>query len=175
MTHDVLMHVLIAEDEKDLLDQYRDALEDKGHKVTISTNGNECVEIYRIESEHGEKSTDDLPFDAVILDYQMPVKNGLETAKEILKINPKQRIIFASGCVQEAFFESVSSLKQITEIMKKPFQLQALIDTLEDKEMYKKLEELNVDISTIKELNLSHAQIKAYFDVLCQLQKERTF
>jgi len=170
------MHVLIAEDEKDLLEQYTEALEEKGHKVTISKDGVECIKIYRIESEHGE-DIDDIngQFDAVILDYQMPLKNGLETAQEILKINPKQRIIFASGYVEETFFESIKNLKQITEIMKKPFKLQALLDTLEDKEIYKKLEELNVDISAIKELNPSHAQVKAYFDVLCQLQKGRTF
>ena len=170
------MHVLIAEDEKDLLDQYKDMLEDNGHKVTVSKNGDECVKIYRIESENNKKSDDHYsPFDAVILDYQMPLKNGLETAKEILAMNSHQRIIFASGFVQETFFESIKSLKQITEIMKKPFHLQALIDTLEDKEIYQKLEKLNVDISAIKELNPSHAQIKAYFDVLCQLQKGRTF
>ncbi len=170
------MHILIAEDEKDLLDQYKDVLEDNGHKVTVSKNGDECVKIYRIESENNKKS-DDLysPFDAVILDYQMPLKNGLEAAKEILEMNSHQRIIFASGFVQETFSESIKSLKQITEIMKKPFHLQALIDTLEDKEIYQKLEKLNVDISAIKELNPSHAQIKAYFDVLCQLQKGRTF
>lgn len=170
------MHILIAEDEKDLLDQYKDVLEDNGHKVTISKNGDECVKIYRIESENNKKS-DDLysPFDAVILDYQMPLKNGLDAAKEILEMNSHQRIIFASGFVQETFSESIKSLKQITEIMKKPFHLQALIDTLEDKEIYQKLEKLNVDISAIKELNPSHAQIKAYFDVLCQLQKGRTF
>ncbi len=170
------MHILIAEDEKDLMDQYRDMLEENGHKVTTSANGDECIKIYRIESENGNKSTDvSSPFDAVILDYQMPLKNGLETAKEILEINSHQRIIFASGFVQETFFESLKSLKQITEIMKKPFHLQALIDTLEDKEIYQKLEKLNVDIAAIKELNPSHAQIKAYFDVLCQLQKGRTF
>lgn len=169
------MNVLITEDEKDLLDQYVDALEDKGHKVTISKNGDECLKIYRIEESQNKSDDTIFPFDAVILDYQMPIKNGLETAKEILNINPHQRIIFASGFVQETFFESVKNLKQITEIMKKPFKLKALIDTLEDTEIYSKLEQLNVDISAIKELNPSHAQIKAYFDVLRQLQKGRTF
>ncbi len=169
------MHVLIAEDEKDILDQYVYVLEEKGHKVTTSNNGDECLKIYRIEESQNKPDDTVSPFDAVILDYQMPIKNGLETAKEILKINPHQRIIFASGYVQETFFESVKSLKQITEIMKKPFKLEALIDTLEDKEIYSKLEQLNVDIAAIKELNPSHAQIKAYFDVLCQLQKGRTF
>ena len=169
------MHVLIAEDEKDLLEQYVEALEEKGHTVTASKNGDECLKIYRIEESENKSDDNTPPFDAVILDYQMPLKNGLETAKEILKINPHQRIIFASGYVQETFFESVKNLKQITEIMKKPFKLNALIDTLEDTEIYSKLEKLNVDISAIKELNPSHEQIKAYFEVLSQLQKGRTF
>jgi CheY-like chemotaxis protein len=169
------MHVLIAEDEKDLLDQYVEALEEKGHTVAVSKNGDECLKIYRIEESENKSDDNITPFDAVILDYQMPLKNGLETAKEILKINPRQRIIFASGYVQETFFESVKNLKQITEIMKKPFKLKALIDTLEDTEIYSNLEKLNVDISAIKELNPSHEQIKAYFDVLSQLQKGRTF
>ena len=169
------MHILIAEDEKDLLDQYVEALEEKGHTVATSKNGDECLKIYRIEESENKSDDNTSPFDAVILDYQMPIKNGLETAKEILKINPHQRIIFASGYVQETFFESVKNLKQITEIMKKPFKLEALIDTLEDTEIYSKLEQLNVDISAIKELNPSHEQIKAYFDVLSQLQKGRTF
>lgn len=105
----------------------------------------------------------------------MPVKNGLEVAHEILKANPHQRIIFASGYVQETFLESVMQLKQMIEIMKKPFSLQALVDTVEDKEIYLKLEKLNVDVSTIKDLHLSHAQIKTYFDILSELQKRRTF
>lgn len=169
------MHVLIAEDEKDLLDQYVEALEEKGHIVAVSGDGEECLKIYRIEESENNSDDNMTPFDAVILDYQMPFKNGLETAKEILKINPHQRIIFASGYVQETFFESIKNLKQITEIMKKPFKLEALIDTLEDTEIYSKLEKLNVDISAIKELNPSHDQIKAYFEVLSQLQKGRTF
>ena len=170
------MNILIADDEQDLLDQYVDTLEEKGHKVSVSKDGDECLKIYLIEEESQNSPGNIVPsFDAVILDYQMPIKNGLETAKEILKINPNQRIIFVSGYVQETFFESVKSLKQITEIMEKPFKLKALIDTLEDKEIYSKLEQLNVDISAIKELHPSHAQIKAYFDVLRQLQKGRTF
>jgi hypothetical protein len=58
--------------------------------------------------------------------------------------------------------------------MKKPFNLETVIDNWIDTEIYSKLEQLNVDISVIKELNPSHTQIKAYFDVLCQLQKGRT-
>ncbi|MDQ3967915.1 MAG: hypothetical protein M3275_05910 [Thermoproteota archaeon] len=36
----------------------------------------------------------------VILDYKMPKKDGLRVAKEILDMNPEQRIIFASAYVE---------------------------------------------------------------------------
>ncbi len=168
------MDVLIAEDEQDLLDQYKMALEENGHKVTTCINGQLCLQVYQSEAGgHGEES--ETRFGAVVLDYQMPQKNGIETAREILSINPHQRIIFASGYIQETFLDSIKQLGQVTEIMKKPFSLQALVDTIEDREIYSELEKLNVDVTAIKELNPSHAQIKAYFDVLCKLQKGRTF
>ncbi len=169
------MEVLIADDESDLLDQYKFALEAKGHDVTVCKDGEQCIKVYRIESEQQPGDGSETPFDAVVLDYQMPQKNGIEVAKEILVTNPRQRIIFASGYIQETFLDSIKQLGQITEIMQKPFSLQALIDTIEDKEIYSQLEKLNVDVAAIKELNPSHAQIKAYFDVLCRLQKGRTF
>lgn len=169
------MNVLVVEDEKDLLDQYVMTLEDNGHAVVPCTTGEECMKIYNIELQRVKDSDADSPFDVVLLDYQLPTKNGLEVAKEILALNPHQRIIFASGYIQETFLESIKHLKQVTEIMKKPFSLQALINTIEDKEIYLKLEKLNVDIAAIKELDPTHAQIKAYLDVLSELQNRRTF
>ena len=168
------MDVLIADDEQDLLDQYKLALEEKGHKVTTCTNGQLCLQIYQAESGRRDEGSE-TPFDAVVLDYQMPQKNGIEAAHGILAINPHQRIIFASGYIQETFLESIKQLGQITEIMKKPFSLQAMVDTIEDKEIYSELEKLNVDVSAIKELNPTHALLKSYFEVLCKLQKVRTF
>ena len=169
------MEVLVADDESDLLEQYKIALEAKGHNVTTCKDGEQCVKVYMIESHQQSPNTRETPFDAVVLDYQMPKKNGIDVAKEILESNPRQRIIFASGYIQETFLDSIKQLGQITEIMQKPFSLQALTDTIEDNEIYSQLEKLNVDIAAIKELNPSHAQIKAYFDVLCRLQKGRTF
>lgn len=58
------------------------------------------------------------PFDVVVLDYRMPKKDGLQVAKEILKLNPKQRIIFASAYVKETLVESVKQLNQVVELTK---------------------------------------------------------
>lgn len=173
------MKVLIAEDEPDLIIQYQTILEDHHHMVLTADNGKRCLEIYKNELDKISPTTDEAesvtPFDSVILDYQMPKMNGLEVAKEILLICPKQRIIFASAYVQETLVDSIKNLKQIVELLQKPFGLKALVDTIEDKQIYEELEKLNVDIRNLKELNPTHAQIRDYLDALQKLQKGRTF
>ena len=74
------------------------------------------------------------PFDAVILDYRIPGKDGLHVAKEILELNPKQRIIFASAYIKETLEDSVKKLGTVVELIQKPFDADVLVDTIEDKE-----------------------------------------
>ena len=174
------MKILIAEDEADLLSQYKEILEQNNHQVFTTNDGEECLLSYRKEYEKwfqhkDDDSSPDAPFDALILDYQMPKKNGLDVAKEIISIVPKQRIIFASGFVENTLKDSIKTLKKIVELMQKPFALQALVDTIEDKEIYRELEKLNVDIKNLKELEPSHAQVRDYLDALKKIQKGRTF
>lgn len=174
------MKILIAEDQADLLSQYKEILEENNHQVITTSNGDQCLASYRKEYEKWfkEKNDDinqDAPFDALILDYKMPKKNGLEVAKEIISIVPNQRIIFASGFVESTLQESIKTLKKIVELMQKPFSLQAMVDTIEDKEIYRELEKLNVDIKNLKELEPTHAQVRDYLDALKKIQKGRTF
>ena len=169
------MKLLIAEDEPDLLTQYKTILEEANHQIVSAEDGEIAISLYSEEFDKMSGDDAQLPFDAVVLDYQMPNKNGLDVAKEILAMCPKQRIIFASAYVQETLADSITNLKQIVELLQKPFGLQALIDTIEDKEIYQDLEKLNVDIKNLKELNPSHAQIRDYLEALQKLQKGRTF
>ena len=174
------MKILIAEDEADLLSQYKEILEKNNHEVITTTNGEECLLAYRKAyekwfKEKDDDSSPDSPFDALILDYQMPKKNGLEAAKEIISIVPNQRIIFASAYVENTLQESIKNLKKIVELMQKPFELKALVDTIEDKEIYYELEKLNVNIQNLKELDPTHAQVRDYLDALKKIQKGRTF
>jgi CheY-like chemotaxis protein len=115
------------------------------------------------------------PFDAVVLDYRMPKKDGLEAAKEILEISPKQRIIFASAYVKETLEDSVKQLKQVVELMQKPFEADALVDTIEDKEAFEGLKTLIVNIKEFNLDNPTKEQISSLFEGLRKIQKARTF
>jgi DNA-binding NtrC family response regulator len=90
----------------------------------------------------------------------MPHINGIEVAKEILAVNPHQRIIFASAYIKDTVIDSIKNFGQIMiESVQKPFEIKRLIDLVEDKIIYQELRKLNVDIDIIKALNPTHEQL----------------
>jgi two-component system, chemotaxis family, chemotaxis protein CheY len=197
------MRILIAEDDLDISNLYKKALVKHKHHVVLTSNGSDCLTNYlttlrnmRSNPKHskvdahkanihslgtsvakgrGVVDTSSSPYDVVILDYSMPGMNGMEVAKEILDAEPQQRIIFASAYVKDTLEDSVKELKQVVELMQKPFSLKQLTDTVEDTLVFEELKGLNVDVDRIKGADLTHAQI---FDLLARLrriQKNRTF
>jgi CheY-like chemotaxis protein len=180
-----VMEILIAEDEKDISFGYKEALEERGHSVVITSNGEECLKVYNKRLKNAAKQgldTSQLPFDVVILDYKMPKKNGLQVTKEIFSVTPKQRVIFASAYVKYTLEESLKELEQIVEVMQKPFDVRSLIDTIEDREISDGLNMLMSSLKGIKRdkgkharLNPTQEQIRDLFEGLRKIQKGRTF
>jgi len=103
----------------------------------------------------------------------MPKKDGLQVAKDILEINPDQRIIFASAYVKETLSESVKELKRVVEMMQKPFSVSSLSDTVENTEAYGGLKMvMTTSRDIIEDLdNLSGDQIRELFEGLKRVQK----
>ena len=140
----------------------------------------ECLKIYRTELkgkqtelEKGERTG--TAFDAVILDYMMPRKDGMQVAEEILAMSPKQRIIFASAYVEQTLDDSIKQLKQVVELMQKPFGADVLVNTIEDKEVYEGLKQVMLSMKQIKDANPSSKQLRSLLESLRKIQKGRTF
>jgi CheY-like chemotaxis protein len=196
------MKILIAEDESDISHTYRVALESRNHDVEITDDGAKCVQVYREELSKRQGSsyknmkpnsnlrdsrpTAATPFDVVVLDYKMPRKDGMEVAKEILTLNPDQRIIFASAYVKETLENSIKELKRVVELLQKPFEIQAFIDTIEDKQVYEELKKIMINIRAIDDHTASSGQessdpttsrekMRDLFECLRKIQKNRTF
>jgi CheY-like chemotaxis protein len=173
------MKILIAEDENDIALLYKKTLERRHHEVTITNNGEDCLKIYHEEYQRFMFGTyvirHILPFDAVILDHKMPKINGMEVAEEILAVNAHQRIIFASAYVKETLMDAIKKLKQVVELMQKPFSVNMLVDVVEDREIYSELQKLNVDLDIIRAIKPSHEQIKDLMERLSKIHKHRTF
>src|SRR6185503_1135787 len=155
------MKILIAEDEPGIQEVYQLSLENRGHNVTVTNNGKECTDFYAktlasLPESSESYLTEHPPFDAVILDYRMPIMDGMDAAKFILGKNPHQRIIFASAYVLSTLKESVKQLHAIVELIQKPFELDELIDIVEDTEIFGELGKINVNIGALKDFNPTH-------------------
>ena len=67
--------------------------------------------------------------DVVIMDYRMPIKNGIETTIEILKMNNHSKIIFATA--DEEINEHALKVGAIGAI-NKPFDFEELLNSNND-------------------------------------------
>ena len=122
--------ILIAEDEKDIAEQYRMGFEERGHKVTVTYNGVECINEYRRACQTLD-SENPIVYDVVIIDHNMPLKNGAKLAEEIREINPEQIIVFASAYGNQLIM-GLESFDDI-DIVAKPLSITNLIKMVEDR------------------------------------------
>ncbi len=128
------LRILVSEDNPDLSETYKVALENRGHVVVTARDGIECLQTYSdsLKTEGGGNSS---IFDVIILDQQMPGMDGIDVAREIQKINIRQRIIFITGFGNEVI-KKLRSLKEEVEVMNKPFTLKALVVQIEGWSLY---------------------------------------
>ena len=157
---------MIAEDDDDTTEMYRIVLESRGHDVLTTNDGQQCLEVYRLTP----------PFDAIILDYNIPLKDGVAVAKEILEINADQRIVFISAYVKETLADAVKVLKRVVELISKPFEPELLADLIEDKLSIPKLMDLNVSARGIisRETAPNGVEIDNLLEQLRRIQKPHT-
>jgi signal transduction histidine kinase/CheY-like chemotaxis protein len=80
-------HILVVDDEPHLRDISSQVLQSLGYRVDVASSGKEAIEFAK-----------ETKFNLIVLDMLMePGINGRQTYEEILKINPAQRAIVASG------------------------------------------------------------------------------
>ncbi len=136
------MRVLAVDDESQILQLYKTFLEAKGREVTTATDGRKGVEAYKRKYDPSQAES---YFDVVILDQKMPFMTGLEAAVEILKINPQQKIIFASGYLEKTLLEVLTKLNRAIAVIEKPFSLEVLDYMINNSEIFEKLEKINLN------------------------------
>ena len=115
-----IIRVFIVEDDRSLRVLYQKALDLNGYKVIASAeNGLDAVKMFKNFSEKP---------DVVLMDHRMPLKSGIEAAKEILELDNEAKIIFMSAdstVKEEALSNGAVSFKD------KPFSLERLFNNIE--------------------------------------------
>ena len=80
--------ILLVDDEESIRKLGEQMLRMAGYKVLMATNGIEALEVYRSNQDR---------IALVLLDLMMPEMGGKQCLEELLKINPKVKVIIASG------------------------------------------------------------------------------
>jgi CheY-like chemotaxis protein len=71
------LKVLVVDDVKSNRKLLRRILENKGHECDEAVDGQECIDMVRKAGE------EEMPYDSILLDYEMPGMDGPTAAKEI--------------------------------------------------------------------------------------------
>ncbi len=121
--------ILWVDDEIDFLKSHIIFLNDKGYDVNTCTNGSDALELIKTNL-----------YDIVLLDENMPGINGIETLKQIKKINSNLKVIMITKSEEENIMDEAIG-KEISDYLIKPVNpnqiLLSLKKNLKDKELIK--------------------------------------
>ena len=110
-----LAKIFLIDDDKNIVFIFKEYLTSIGHKIIdCAFNGEEAIQKF--------KNLYEIP-DLVLMDYRMPFKNGIQTTKEILNINPQTNIMFVSA--DSTVREEVINLG-VNSFLEKPIDLSKL-------------------------------------------------
>jgi two-component system response regulator HydG len=112
-------NVLVVDDLKSIRLTLGGILEDEGYNVVMAENGYQAIEA--------AKQT---PFDLVFMDIKMPGINGVQTFREIKKINPQAMVIMMTAysvedLIREALEEGAYA------VVYKPFDIEKIVSIIE--------------------------------------------
>jgi PAS domain S-box-containing protein len=114
--------ILLIDDETMILQVGKALLEKLGYQVLAAAGGRKGLEIYR-QSSH--------EIDLVILDMIMPDINGVETYEMLKEMNPRVKVLLASGYTMDRVANDI--LKQGAQnFIQKPFDIKKLSQKVSD-------------------------------------------
>ena len=112
--------VLLADDDVSVRESLRKLLHTEGYQVVLAVNGVEAVEKFRSEEN---------PIDLVLLDLNMPLKNGWATLDRLIEYNPCLPVMVLTGLPNQYTLAEAAGVSALVE---KPIDVQALLQLMQD-------------------------------------------
>lgn len=115
-------HILVVDDSADVRNVLRDALRAAGATVTMLASGQAALDRFEADG--------DVPFDAVLMDIQMPGIDGLVTTARLRKLGVRLPIVALTARALE-IDEAACAEAGCSDYMPKPVSLVELLDKLQ--------------------------------------------
>jgi len=114
--------ILLVDDEASIREVAKTTLEAHGYRVVTASDGTEALSVYARQGNE---------IDLVLTDMMMPYLDGLGTIKALERMNPRVRVIAASGLhAQQRLSQSDSPT--IKGFIPKPFTAERLLTALNE-------------------------------------------
>src|SRR5208282_3218080 len=110
--------VLIADDDASVRESLRKLLHGEGYQVVSVANGAEAVETFYREQNQ---------IDLLLVDLNMPLKNGWATVDRLIEVNPSLPILIVTG--QPNQFE-MAEAAGVSALVEKPIDVPALLQVI---------------------------------------------
>jgi len=150
------LSILVVDDDKDVCELLKEALESAGYAVTATNKPEQVVPILK-----------ERPFQLVVLDLNMPGKNGLEVLQDIRKFNKSIGVVICTG------YPSVETAAEAMRLggadyVLKPFNLERFLEAVK-----KAIEKRGIILDPEERLNrLIGERIRVYRSQKGLTQKE---
>jgi len=112
--------ILVVDDEEHVRQVAGDLIRSMGFETVSAENGLQALERYRASS---------VPIRAVLLDLTMPQMDGVETFRELRRLDPQCRVILTSGYNEQEAIQGFLG-KGLAAFVQKPFLREDLVRAL---------------------------------------------
>jgi DNA-binding NtrC family response regulator len=114
------INILVVDDLRSIRLTLGGILEDEGHNVVTAEDGYQAID--EVKKTH---------FDAIFMDIKMPGINGVQTFREIKRIDPKATVIMMTAYSVEDLVKEALEEGAYT-IVYKPFDIEKIIDIIQE-------------------------------------------
>jgi len=112
--------VLLADDDVSVRESLRKLFQAEGYQVVLAVNGVEAVEKFVCEEN---------PIDLVLVDLNMPLKNGWATLDRLIEINPRLPVMVLTGLSNQRVLATAAGVSALVE---KPIDVPALLQLMQE-------------------------------------------
>lgn len=126
-----ISRVLIVDDDKAVSEGIKESMKESGVQFDAVYSGEQAVELVREEYDRGHE------YSAIILDWQMPGMNGLDTAREIRKVIPIDTPVLFLTSYDWSDIETEALEIDVDGFLAKPFTVINLKEKLIEVEHFK--------------------------------------
>lgn len=111
--------ILVVDDIKSIRQTLGAILVDEGHNVAMAENGYQAIEA--VKKAH---------FDVIFIDIKMPGINGVQTFREVKKVDPAAVVIMMTASTQEDLVRDAVQ-EGAYAVVYKPFSIERIVSVIE--------------------------------------------